>query len=155
MYEKRKSFNQKRRIASTASQAQLEALANRVRYGGNPEHKRNPGDFGLTPSFFPRPDKTLCDLAGIAHRAEAERLLGVPLPLDWPDCKELLALRLSQLEKDPSLTPWLLRAMVLRDERAVVGFIGFHQAPGPEHYRANEHFALFLALAAASAGWEI
>jgi RimJ/RimL family protein N-acetyltransferase len=68
-------------------------------------------------------------------RAEAERLLGVPLPVDWPDCKELLALRLGQLENDPSLTPWLLRAMVLRDERAVVGFIGFHQAPGPEHYR--------------------
>jgi hypothetical protein len=75
MYSKRKSFNQKRRIASMVSQTQLEALASRVRYGGNPEHKRNPGDFGLTPSFLPKPDKTLCDLAGIVHRAEAERLL--------------------------------------------------------------------------------
>ena len=46
-----KQFNPKRRIASSghASQVALDALAQRVRYGGNPEHKRNPGDFGLTP----------------------------------------------------------------------------------------------------------
>ncbi|MGD9634428.1 MAG: GNAT family N-acetyltransferase [Pirellulales bacterium] len=65
----------------------------------------------------------------------AERLLGVPLPDGWPDCRELLALRLSQIEADSSLEHWLLRAMVLRAERVVVGFIGFHEAPGPEHYR--------------------
>ncbi|MEW6303832.1 MAG: hypothetical protein AB1705_10200 [Verrucomicrobiota bacterium] len=75
MFEKRKAFNPKRRIASSIDRTQLEALANRVRYGGNPEHKRNPGDFGLTPPFLPRPDKTLCDLVGIFRRAEAERLL--------------------------------------------------------------------------------
>jgi hypothetical protein len=75
MFAKRKSFNPKRRIAGKISQAQLNELADKVRYGGNPEHKRTPGDFGLTPSFLPKPDKTLCDLAGIVRRAEAERLL--------------------------------------------------------------------------------
>ena len=30
---------------------------------------------------------------------------------------------------NPDVTPWLLRALVLRDERTAVGFIGFHAAP--------------------------
>jgi len=46
-----------------------------VSYGGNPEHKRDPGDFGLTPLANARPDKTLCDRVGISTRAEAEALL--------------------------------------------------------------------------------
>lgn len=66
---------------------------------------------------------------------EAERLLSVPLPTDWPDCPELLALRLRQLEEDPTLEPWLVRAIVLRDDQLMIGHIGFHEAPGPEHYR--------------------
>lgn len=50
-------------------------LATRVRYGGNPEHKRNPGDFGLTPPSAPRPDKTLCDAVGVFERKVAKQLL--------------------------------------------------------------------------------
>ncbi len=53
----------------------LGALADRVRYGGNPEHKRNPGDFGLTPPASPRQGKALCDVAGVFVRKEAEELL--------------------------------------------------------------------------------
>lgn len=75
MFSKRKAFNPKRHIASSIRQRDLEELATRVRYGGNPEHKRNPGDFALTPPSLPRADKTLCDLAGIFRRVEAERLL--------------------------------------------------------------------------------
>jgi hypothetical protein len=52
-----------------------EDLLQRVRYGGNPEHKRNPGDFGLTPPSIPRPDKSLCDAVGIFRKPEAEQLL--------------------------------------------------------------------------------
>ena len=33
-------------------------MATKVTYSGNPEHKRNPGDFALTPPSAPRPDKT-------------------------------------------------------------------------------------------------
>ncbi|NEX17768.1 MAG: hypothetical protein C1943_14395 [Halochromatium sp.] len=51
-------------------------LASRVSYGGNPEHKRNPGDFGLTPpAAHRRPDKSLCDGTGILTRAAALKLL--------------------------------------------------------------------------------
>ena len=46
-----------------------------LRYGGNPEHKRSPGDFGLTPPASPRPLKTLCDQVHIFTRSEATRLL--------------------------------------------------------------------------------
>jgi len=42
---------------------------------GNPEHKKNPGDYGLSPPATPRPGKTLCDAAGPISKAEAERLL--------------------------------------------------------------------------------
>lgn len=66
-------FNTKRRIAPEGHVAQqaLDQMAARVVYGGNPEHKRNPGDFGLTPPADPRPGKSLCDVAGIFKRAEA------------------------------------------------------------------------------------
>jgi hypothetical protein len=57
------------------SQARLHDLSIRARYGGDPEHKRNPGDFGLSPPSQPRPGKTLCDNAGVFERSDAERLL--------------------------------------------------------------------------------
>ena len=70
-------FNPKRKLASsaTADAAHLASLAERVRYGGNPEHKRNPGDFGLTPPADPRVGKSLCDAAGIFGRDQATELL--------------------------------------------------------------------------------
>lgn len=75
----RRAFNPKRRMRlepqNTIEQECLADLAERVSYGGNPEHKSNPGDFGLTPSSSPRPDKTLCDDAGIFTKSEATTLL--------------------------------------------------------------------------------
>jgi len=69
-----------------------------------------------------------------SDRAEAERLLGVPLPADWPGERErMLSLRLEQLEEDPSLEPWLARAIVLRGDRVMVGHIGFHTGPNPDY----------------------
>ena len=70
----RTSFNPKRKIKMDEAQARLDELAARVRYTGDPEHKRNPGDFGLTPPSSPRPDKTLCDATGI-FKDEAAHLL--------------------------------------------------------------------------------
>ncbi|MCL5743927.1 MAG: hypothetical protein M1541_08370 [Acidobacteria bacterium] len=76
---KRKSFNPKRSICSQQDtpgrEEVLRDLVRRVSYGGNPEHKKNPGDFGLQPPSSPRLGKTLCDSAGILTRAEALRLL--------------------------------------------------------------------------------
>jgi hypothetical protein len=53
----------------------IEEFARHARYGGNPEHKRNPGDFGLDPPSSPRPGKTLCDVVEIHNRATALALL--------------------------------------------------------------------------------
>ena len=75
MFTKRKTFNPKRSIVADSRPFSNSDLSNVVRYGGNPEHKKNPGDFGLTPPASPRPDKTLCDLAGITRRADAVALL--------------------------------------------------------------------------------
>lgn len=65
---------------------------------------------------------------------EAEQELNIVLPSDWPgDVEYVLSLRLKQLDKDPSLEPWLLRAVVLPETRAMIGHIGFHTAPGAEY----------------------
>lgn len=72
----RNKFNTKRRIAVIPPKDNvLEDLAESVSYGGNPTHKRNPGDFGLTPPSLPRSDKSLCDNVQITKRAEALNLL--------------------------------------------------------------------------------
>ncbi len=76
MPSSRKKFNLKRRFAANLPEKdELEKLAAMVRYGGNPEHKRNPGDFGLTPPSQPRADKSLCDGIQVFRREEALRLL--------------------------------------------------------------------------------
>jgi ribosomal-protein-alanine N-acetyltransferase len=62
----------------------------------------------------------------------AGRLLGAAVPVELDIPRDAMALRLSQLEDDPGLQPWLMRAMVLREEGIVVGDIGFHAAPGHE-----------------------
>jgi hypothetical protein len=75
MKKRAERFNHKRRICTTVDPDVLKKIAGSIKYGGNPEHKRNPGDFNLVPLSQPRPDKTLCDLVGIFSRHEAERLL--------------------------------------------------------------------------------
>ena len=74
---KRRAYNPKRRISSLEDlDLKLnEAQGKKLRYTGNPEHKRNPGDFGLDPPSSPRLGKTLCDDVRIHSRAEALKLL--------------------------------------------------------------------------------
>ena len=72
----RTRYNPKRRLREPRlSQAERANLCGRVAYSGNPAHKRSPGDFKLTPPASPRPDKTLCDAAGVSEKAAAQRLL--------------------------------------------------------------------------------
>jgi len=77
--QKRKTANPKRKVVDAHDMPRLasalEMLAQKARYTGNPAHKRNPGDFGLTPPSNPRPDTTLCDATNIFQRTEAQRLL--------------------------------------------------------------------------------
>jgi len=86
-------FNPKRKLQSQLSSEQCASLARAVKYTGNPEHKRNPGNFGLTPPADARPHKTLCDDAGIFDKKVAESLLSegarngvvsVQMKGDWP-----------------------------------------------------------------------
>jgi [ribosomal protein S5]-alanine N-acetyltransferase len=72
-------------------------------------------------------------LAGEFAAAAAQ--LRVALPDDWFDAAPVFELRLRQLEADPSLAQWLLRAMVHRQTRQMVGYIGFHTAPGAPYLR--------------------
>lgn len=60
-----------RSIRKTPLSAEERRLLQGAVYEGSPLHKRNPGDFGLTPPAAPRPDKTLCDEAGITLKREA------------------------------------------------------------------------------------
>jgi hypothetical protein len=75
----RRTVNPKRRLRppphSEEERLNLEALAAAASYGGNPEHKRNPGDFGLNPPAQPRQGKSLCDYAEVFTRAEALSLV--------------------------------------------------------------------------------
>jgi len=65
--------------------------------------------------------------------AEASEILGITVPATWAVHEAPLELRLSQLEGDPTLKPWLLRAISLRSSGEMIGFIGFHTAPGPDY----------------------
>jgi hypothetical protein len=68
----RQRFNPKRNIVDRCPPvAALRKLSERVAYAGNPEHKRDPGDFGLMPPSAPRADKTLCDEVHIFRRSDA------------------------------------------------------------------------------------
>ena len=70
-------FNPKRKMIKLEERdlEQYAVLASQVRYSGNPEHKKNPGDFGLTPPSRPRAGKSLCDSVKIFTRQEALQLL--------------------------------------------------------------------------------
>jgi [ribosomal protein S5]-alanine N-acetyltransferase len=67
---------------------------------------------------------------------EAEMQIKLSLPQGWPDIADVLALRLRQLEADPTLQPWLLRAIALRATGEMIGHIGFHTAPGARYLNA-------------------
>lgn len=68
-------FNTKRRIERAPDVARLGELANCVKYVGSPDHKKNPGDFGLTPPSSPRLNASLCDDVKIFRVAEARQYL--------------------------------------------------------------------------------
>lgn len=73
--KRRTAYNPKRQMRGSLDSQRVEWLIARISYGGNPEHKRNPGDFGLTPPAIPRADKTLCDAVDIFSRNIALRYL--------------------------------------------------------------------------------
>lgn len=81
----RTSFNPKRRFKPLPLNGdevrRCEELAAKVAYSGSPYHKRNPGDFGLTPPAHPRLGATLCDDAGLFKKTEVLELLQLGIRL--------------------------------------------------------------------------
>lgn len=75
----KRKFNLKYHVLSDTDycvrKEQLDDMANKAVYTGNPKHKKNPGDFDLVPPSDPRPFASLCDNANIFRREEAQRLL--------------------------------------------------------------------------------
>ncbi|HET7182197.1 MAG TPA: GNAT family N-acetyltransferase [Candidatus Limnocylindrales bacterium] len=65
--------------------------------------------------------------------AAAAAEIGASVPEDMPDyLRDFLRYRLAQLAEDPTIRPWLGRAIVVRDEagqRHVIGSVGFHGPP--------------------------
>lgn len=66
-------------------------------------------------------------------RTTAADLLGAPVPDEWLDEGEFIALRLEQLLDDPDFQPWCVRAILLRETGEMVGHIGFHTRPDPPY----------------------
>ena len=62
------------------------------------------------------------------------------IPGDFPDAptRSFLRFRRDQLEADPERFPWSVRAIVLRDERRMVGYVNFHGRPGVNDIEASD-----------------
>lgn len=67
-------------------------------------------------------------LAG--DRAAAEAALGARVPDDWMQDTAVMRIFIGKLAADAAATPWLARAIVLREAGAMVGHCGFHGPPG-------------------------
>lgn len=74
-----KSATERRIRTTPLTDEERMALRSVAVYEGSPHHKRKPGDFGLTPPAAPRPDKTLCDEAGVFKRSVADGLFALAL----------------------------------------------------------------------------
>lgn len=72
-------------------------------------------------------------LAG--DRARAAQMGGFQIPNDLVISERTLQMRLRQIRANPSVQPWLLRAIVIRQSHTMCGRIGFHSEPGPEDLR--------------------
>ena len=75
---------------------------------------------------------------------EASETLGAELPPSWPDAevRRRLVMRLEQMRATPTDAPWLLRAILRREDRKLVGVINFHGAPD-ERGRAELGYTVF------------
>jgi RimJ/RimL family protein N-acetyltransferase len=79
------------------------------------------------------PDFLRALIAGQSDRAT--EIAGFAVPAETLVPKWVLELRLWTVEADPSLQPWLLRSIVLRETGTMVGDIGFHDRPGAQYLR--------------------
>jgi ribosomal-protein-alanine N-acetyltransferase len=76
---------------------------------------------------------TLLEALLAGDRARAAQIGGFHIPDDLVLSERTLQMRLRQIQANPDVQPWLLRAIVIRESRTMCGRIGFHTAPGPEY----------------------
>ncbi len=68
-------------------------------------------------------------------RVQAEQIGGFQIPDGLILSARTLQMRLRQIQANPEVQPWLLRAIVIRGSGTMCGRIGFHSEPGPEYLR--------------------
>jgi RimJ/RimL family protein N-acetyltransferase len=65
------------------------------------------------------------------RRNDAASALDVVIPDGWSlEGESWLAMRIQQVEENSSWAPWLLRSIVRRSDRMLIGTVGFHGPPG-------------------------
>jgi len=74
----------------------------------------------------------LLDALVDGNRGAIARLVAYSVPAEFPtdEQRAFIGFRRDQLVADPARYPWSVRAIVLRAERRMVGFVNFHGAPG-------------------------
>lgn len=74
----------------------------------------------------------LLDALIAGDRAAVERLAPFRIPADYPaaGALKLVRYRRDQVANDASWAPWSLRAIVLREDATMVGYVNFHGPPG-------------------------
>ena len=68
------------------------------------------------------------------RREDAEAALGAAIPDEWPSehDESFLGRRLEQMQSEPEVQRWLVRALVLRLDGTMIGHAGFHGSPGTQ-----------------------
>jgi ribosomal-protein-alanine N-acetyltransferase len=76
--------------------------------------------------------RVLLDALVAGDREAVAHLAPYRIPDGFPsdEQRQFLRFRRDQLSDDPSRYPWSVRAIVLRREGRMVGFVNFHGAPG-------------------------
>jgi ribosomal-protein-alanine N-acetyltransferase len=65
------------------------------------------------------------------RRDDATAAVGAQIPDGWSlENEGWLRVRIGQVEQDPSWAPWLLRSIIRRADRMLLGTVGFHGPPG-------------------------
>jgi ribosomal-protein-alanine N-acetyltransferase len=67
----------------------------------------------------------------VGDHVSAAQIGGFQIPNDPLLRQRTLQRRLRQIQANPEVQSWLLRAMVIRQSQMMCGYIGFHSAPGP------------------------
>ncbi|TME29589.1 MAG: GNAT family N-acetyltransferase [Chloroflexi bacterium] len=74
---------------------------------------------------------SLLDALLAGDRRRIRGLAEYRIPDEFPgDAVGLIRLRREQIAVDPLVAPWLLRAIVRREDLAMVGYVNFHGPPG-------------------------